>query len=316
MLELKALLLTQGMHGMVSQVEGLARALGLTYKHQSIGLKPFWNLLPPKLTPISENLVKEKFVCDSKVIISCGRKSVIPSIALKKRLGKEIFTIHIQDPKVALKHFDLVISPEHDDIKGNNFLSTKGAIHYLTKKEIKDNLNYLNVNKEKKKLVAFIIGGPNKYYNYNDQAIQQLFTKIKMLFTPDKYKIIIVPSYRTPEKIIKRAFDTFNFNHIVIKTVDKKAYLSALALVDISVVTCDSTSMISEAAITGKPVYIAMMKPNKNNRRFKKFYSLLTDLGITRELKDSVEEWSYESLNEVNRVAPIIKTKMKTNGII
>ena len=74
--------------------------------------------------------------------------------------------------------------------------------------------------------------------------------------------------------------------------------------------------MISEAAITGKPVYIAMMKPNKNNRRFKKFYSLLTDLGIIRELKDSVEEWSYESLNEVNRVAPIIKTKMKTNGII
>ena len=316
MLELKALLLTQGMHGMVSQVEGLARALGLTYKHQSIKLKPFWNLLPPKLTPISENLVKEKFVCDSKVIISCGRKSVIPSIALKKRLGKEIFTIHIQDPKVALKHFDLVIIPEHDDIKGNNVLSTKGAIHYLTKKEIKDNLNYLNVNKEKKKLVAFIIGGPNKYYNYNDQAIQQLFTKIKTLFTPDKYKIITVPSYRTPEKIIKKAFDTFNFNHIVIKTVDKKAYLSALALADISVVTCDSTSMISEAAITGKPVYIAMMKSNKNNGRFKKFYSLLTDLGITRELKDSVEEWSYESLNEVNRVAPIIKTKMKTNGII
>ena len=316
MLELKALLLTQGMHGMVSQVEGLAKALGLTYKHQSIRLKPFWNLLPPKLTPISENLVKEKFVCDSKVIISCGRKSVIPSIALKKRLGKEIFTIHIQDPKVALNHFDLVISPEHDNIKGNNVLTTKGAIHYLTKKEIKDNLNYLNVNKEKKKLVAFIIGGPNKYYNYNDQAIQQLFTKIKTLFTPDKFKIIIVPSYRTPEKIIKKAFDTFNFNHIVIRNVDKKAYLSALALADISVVTCDSTSMISEAAITGKPVYIAMMKSNKNNGRFKKFYSLLTDLGITRELKDSVEEWSYESLNEVNRVAPIIKTKMRTNGII
>jgi len=316
MLELKALLLTQGMHGMVSQVEGLARALGLNYKHQSIKLKSLWNLLPPKLTPISENLVKEKFVCDSKVIISCGRKSVIPSIALKKRLGKEIFTIHVQDPKVSLKHFDLVISPEHDNIKGDNVLTTKGAIHYLTKKEVKDNSNYLDIKKEKRKLVAFIIGGPNKYYNYSDQTIHQLFTKIKTLFTPDKYKIIIVPSYRTPEKIIKKAYDTFNFNHIVIKTVDKKAYLSALGLADISVVTCDSTSMISEAAITGKPVYIAMMKSNKNNGRFKKFYSLLTNLGITRELKDSVEEWSYESLNEVNRVAPMIKTKMKTNGII
>ena len=92
--------------------------------------------------------------------------------------------------------------------------------------------------------------------------------------------------------------------------------MSALALADISVVTCDSTSMISEAAITGKPVYIAMMKPSKNNNRFRKFYSLLTDLGITRELKNNIEEWSYESLNEVNKIAPIIKKRMKTNGII
>ena len=41
MLELKALLLTQGMHGMVSQAEGLAKALGLNYKHQKIELKYF-----------------------------------------------------------------------------------------------------------------------------------------------------------------------------------------------------------------------------------------------------------------------------------
>ncbi len=316
MLELKALLLTQGMHGMVSQVEGLARALGVDYKHQSIKLKSFWNFIPPKLTPISENLVKEKFVCDCKLIISCGRKSVIPSVALKKRLGKEIFTIHIQDPKVSFKHFDLIISPEHDSIKGDNVITTKGAIHYLTKKEIRDNLNYLDIKNEKRKLVSFIIGGPNKYYNYSDQSIHNLFTKIKTLFTPDKYKIMIIPSYRTPEKIIKKAYDTFNFNHLVVKKVDKKAYLSALALADISVVTCDSTSMISEAAITGKPVYIAMMKANKKNTRFKKFYTLLTELGITRELKDSVDDWSYESLNEANKIAPLIKSRMKINGII
>jgi hypothetical protein len=316
MLELKVLLLTQGMHGMVSQAEGLARALGFSYKHQSIKLKSFWNFIPPKLTPISENLVKEKFVCDCKVIISCGRKSVIPSIALKKRFGKEIFTIHIQDPKVSFNHFDLIISPEHDSIKGDNVMTTKGAIHYLTKKEIKDNLNYLDIKNEKRKLIAFIIGGPNKYYNYSDQSIHHLFTKIKTLFTQDKDKIIVIPSYRTPEKIIKKAYDTFNFNHLVIKKVDKQAYLSALALADLSVITCDSTSMISEAAITGKPVYIAMMNPNKNNTRFKKFYTLFTDLGITRELKDSVDEWSYESLNEANKIAPLIKSRMKTNGII
>ena len=216
MLELKAILLTQGMHGMVSQVEGLAKALDISYKHQTIELKPFWNFIPPKLSPISENLVKEKFVCDSKILISCGRKSVIPSIALKKRLGKEIFTIHIQNPKVSFKHFDLVISPDHDGIKGENVINTTGAIHYLNKKEIKENSNYLGLEKEQKKLIAFIIGGPNKYYNYSDQSVHNIFNKVKTLFTPDKFKIIVIPSYRTPSSIIKKAYDTFNFNHHVI----------------------------------------------------------------------------------------------------
>ena len=317
MLELKAILLTQGMHGMVSQVEGMAKALNLNFKHQNIKLKTLWNYIPPKFSPISENLIKDKFVCDSKVIISCGRKSVIPSIALKKRLGNEIFTIHIQDPKVSFKHFDLIISPEHDNIKGENVINTKGAIHYLTKKEIKENLNYLDVNTDKKKqIVSFIIGGPNKYYDYSEQELHKLFTKVKTLFTPDKFKIVIIPSYRTPEEVIKKAYDAFSSNHHVIKTVDKKAYLSSLAIADFTIVTCDSTSMISEAAVTGKPVYIAMMKPKKRNARFKKFYSELSNLGITKELNNIVENWSYESLNEVSRIAPLIKSRMKQNGII
>ena len=317
MLELKAILLTQGMHGMISQVEGLAKALNLNFKHQNIKLKTFWNYIPPKFSPISENLVKEKFVCDSKVIISCGRKSVIPSIALKKRLGNEIFTIHIQDPKVSFKHFDLIISPEHDNIKGDNVINTKGAIHYLTKKEIKENSNYLDINPDKKKqIVSLIIGGPNKYYDYSDQELHKLFTKIKTLFTPDKFKLVIIPSYRTPEEVIKKAYDAFSSNHHVVKTVDKKAYLSSLAIADFMIVTCDSTSMISEAAVTGKPVYIAMMKSKKRNARFKKFYSQLSNLGITKELNNVVENWSYENLNEASRIAPLIKSRMKQNGII
>ncbi len=317
MLELKALLLTQGMHGMVSQVEGLAKALGLSYKHQKIELKSFWNLIPPKISPISEDLVKNKFVCDCKIIISCGRKSVIPSIALKKRLGNQIFNIHIQDPKVSFEHFDLIVSPEHDRLRGENIINTTGAIHYLTKKEINDNSKYLGIEKDKRKeLVAFIIGGPNKYYNYSEKQIHELFNKVKTLFTPDKFKIIVIPSYRTPENILKIAFNTFSINHHVVKNIDKKAYLSALAISNYIVVTCDSTSMISEAAMTGKPVYIAMMKSFKPTGRFKKFYSQLKDLGITRELEDRVESWSYNSLNEVNRIAPVVKAKMKKHGII
>jgi len=316
MLELKALLLTQGMHGMVSQVEGLAKALKLNFKHQKIRLKPLWNFVPPKFSPISENLLTEKFICDSKIIISCGRKSVIPSIALKKRLGNEIFNIHIQDPKVSFEHFDLIISPEHDGIKGENVISTRGSIHYLTKKEITENSKYIQIDKGKKRIVTFVIGGPNKYYNFSEEQIHYVFNNVKKLFTPDKFKIIVIPSYRTPERIIKKAYNTFGFNHHVVKTIDKKAYLSSLAIADYIVVTCDSTSMISEAAVTGKPVYMAMMKPIKSIKRFQNFYSQFKSLNIAKELSDSVDNWSYDKLDEVNRIAPIIKEKLKKNGII
>ena len=316
MLKLKAHLLTQGMHGMVSQVEGLAKALNLNFKHHTVKLNSFWNIIPPKFTPISENLLTEKFICDSRVIISCGRKSVIHSAALKKRFKNEIFNIHIQDPKISLRNFDLIICPDHDSLTGPNVLKTRGAIHYLTKSEIIKCSKYIKIDKEDKKVVSLIIGGPNKYFDYSDDQINYLFNKIKTLFTPDKYKLIIIPSYRTPESIIKKAYNTFSHNHLVFKEVDKNAYLSSLSLADLIVVTCDSTSMISESASTGKPIYVAHMKPIRNNYRFIKFYDQFKKLGIIKDLKDSVDLWSYNQLDEVNRLAPIIKEKMKTNGII
>ena len=316
MLKLKAHLLTQGMHGMISQVEGLSKALNINFSHHTVKLKPFWNLIPPKFTPISENLLTEKLICNSRIIISCGRKSVIHSIALKKRFKKDIFNIHIQDPKVSLENFDLIICPEHDNLRGDNVITTVGAIHYLTKKEIDKNIKYIKIDKENKKLVSFILGGPNKYYDYSEKQIDIVFNKVKTLFTPDKYKLIIIPSYRTPEQIIKKAYNTFSHNHLVFKNVDKNAYLSSLSISDFIVVTCDSTSMISESAVTGKPIYVANMPPIRNNNRFKNFYIQFKKLDIIRDLEDNVNIWNYDQLDEANRIAPIIKERMRSNGII
>ena len=97
MSKLKALLLTQGMHGMISQVEGLAKALNLNYKHQQIKLKKIWEFVPPFLTPVSLGVLETKFIFDSKVIISCGRKSVIPSMALKKKYRENLYGEKVLD---------------------------------------------------------------------------------------------------------------------------------------------------------------------------------------------------------------------------
>ena len=99
---------------MISQVEGMAKALNTEYTHKIVRLSFPWNLIPSKFTPISEIILKDQiYLTENEIpdlIISCGRKSVIPSIILKKKNPK-IFTIHIQDPKVNLKNFDVIVAP-------------------------------------------------------------------------------------------------------------------------------------------------------------------------------------------------------------
>ena len=90
------------------------------------------------------SLYKKIEIDDFDVIISCGRKSIIPSIHLKNTSKKKVFNIHIQDPKVDLNHFDFIVAPDHDLVKGKNVINTKGAIHYLTENEIYENKDYLN----------------------------------------------------------------------------------------------------------------------------------------------------------------------------
>ena len=116
---------------------------------------------------------------------------------------------------------------------------------------------------------------------------------------------------RTPKKIIDLAKNYFDENQIIITQVDKKAYLSSLKLSDYIIVTCDSTSMISESAITGKPIYVAQMSPIKKNDRFIKFFKLFKSLNIIKDLGDKVEDWNYEKLNETDRISSYIKEKIK-----
>jgi len=311
MTKLKGILLTQGMHGMISQVEGLAKALDLDFTHHTVELNNFWKLVPPKLTPISQNVFKKINVEDFDVIISCGRKSVIPSIYLKKKSPKKIISIHIQDPKVNLNNFSYVIAPEHDDLKGMNIFSTKGAIHYLTKKEINNNNDYLkNKLDSNKEYFSLILGGPTKHYDYSNENIINILDLFDNLIIKNNLQGIVIPSMRTPKKIIELSKNKLKKNSLVINDVDKKAYLSALSLSKYIAVTCDSTSMISEAALTGKPIYVADIPTKKKDNRIKKFRELFTQLNIIKKLDNKLETWHYEILDETSRIAKEIKKQL------
>ena len=313
MSKLKGLLLTQGMHGMISQVEGLAKALDIDFIHYKVETNNIWKFVPPRFSLISQSVYKKINQTDFDIIISCGRKSVIPSIHLKSISNKKIFNIHIQDPKVDYKHFDFIVAPEHDAIEGENVISTKGAIHYLTEQEIFENKEYLKsfIKKDNRKIWALIMGGPTKYYDYSTKNMKHIFSMFYKLMKKHDFQLVVIPSMRTPLNTIHYAKEFFGENHTIIMDVDKKAYLSALAMSENIVVTCDSSSMISEAALTGKPIYVANILPKKNDKRFQRFRNLFRELNITRNLGEEVENWNYEKLDETNRVAKLIKEKIQ-----
>ena len=310
--KLKGILLTQGMHGMISQVEGLAKALEIDFTHHTVELNNFWKMIPPKLTPISQSVYKKINQSEFDLIISCGRKSVIPAIHLKKNSKKKVFNVHIQDPKVNFSHFDFIVAPEHDSIKGQNVINTKGAIHYLTEEEIFKNKDYLNsfIKKDQRKICSLILGGPTKYYDYTSENIKNIFFNLNNLLKKNDYQLIVIPSMRTPKNSINHAKEYFGEKHTIIESVDKKAYLSALSISESIVVSCDSSSMISEAALTGKPIYVANISPKRNDKRFQKFRNLFRELNIIRNLGEEEENWNYQKLDETNRVAKIIKQKI------
>ena len=309
----KALLLTEGAHGMVSQVEGLAKALKLDFNHCFVNLKKPWRYFPINLVPINKSVIDGKIPeqIEDQVLISCGKNSIISSLLLKRN-NKNLFNIHIQNPKVNFSNFDLIVAPEHDQIKGSNVLSTFGALHYITKQEINNCSNFFSKYNlsEKDKIVSLILGGPNRYYHFNEIDLGNIFLSIKENFLDKGFKLILVRSRRTPDNIIDFAKKFFINSAVIIDFVSKEFYLSALKLSKIIIVTCDSTSMISECAITQKPIFVAKMKANRRNTRFEYFLNSFREKGIIRFLGEKIDYWEYPLLDETNRIATIIKERL------
>ncbi len=302
-------LLTEGAHGMISQVEGLAKALNTTFTHKTVRLSFFTKLLPPKITPKQKLFFNfRELVANADpipdFIISCGRKSVIPNILIKdfikKKYNKDIKNIHIQDPKISTKYFNFVVAPKHDNpIIGDNVLLSQGALHYLDEQDVKS----LNIKAEKN--ISLILGGPNKYYSFSYEKIKNVF--LQLTKDSEINKINIVASRRTPIKLFEKLKNEFQDPRIVYDfSLNKNNYTKSLSEASHIFVTCDSISMISEAAITEKPIYVVQLKIIKDDYRFKRFFKLFHELGIIRYFEGQIENWTYEKLYETKRISNII----------
>ena len=85
-------------------------------------------------------------------------------------------------------------------------------------------------------------------------------------------------------------------------------YFAFLGTADYIIVTADSVSMISEAATTGKPVY--MLPLDGGTARVNKFHNHLLENGIIRKFDGTLETYSYKPIRDAELVAWEIKSRI------
>ena len=92
----------------------------------------------------------------------------------------------------------------------------------------------------------------------------------------------------------------------------KNPYEFALYNSSYFIITSDSTSMISEASISGKPIYVYQLPMKRKSKRFIRFHEEFKKMNITRDLNtlDKLENWTYTKLKESERIAGIIKKRI------
>lgn len=314
--------LSIGVAGMLSQMRGLAGAAGFHMEPHRTRLNKPWRWMPLGWIPRSLSVVRdgaELNVDDPpRLIIACGRHSVVPAICLKQEFGRQLCTVFVQDPLVDPANFDLVIAPEHDEVEGPNVVETLGALHPVTS-EILAAARESDLAKSflarPDRLVAVLLGGPNRCYGFGHADISRLIDKLHSIVTRDEVRLIVVSSRRTPPAVCARFREEFGARHDVWTGGESNPYLAALSIADWIVATGDSVSMASEAAATGTPIYVEMLSERLPARRFRRFHDGFRRSGITRPFEGRLDHWTYVPPDDARRAGAEVLRRMKAMGI-
>lgn len=312
--------ITDGHAGNARQAVALAKAIaarrdGTVVEHR-IALKSPWHLLPAwgwalggaraggwpfsGLAAGADALVPPW----PALAIGAGRRSA-PVVAAIRRLSG-CRAVQVLRPGMALSAFDTVVVPRHDRLRGSNVLQTLGALNdldpALVAAEAAAWARRLGHLPEPR--VAVLVGGPGASADFGARALQGLTDGLLRLAV-DGAGLMVTPSRRTPKAVIDRLADLVGgVGGWVWSGKGDNPYPGLLGLADAVVVTADSVNMASEAASTGKPVFVAAV--DRLAPKLRAFHTALHDYGATRPFTGEMTSWRYDPLHETERVADAI----------
>ena len=310
----KTWILTDGSIGMEAQGIAVADAVGLPFTLKRVRMRGVLQLvpaelqiyLPPRLLLRSVSANEPLQEPWPRLIVSIGRRSVPLALALKKLSGA--YAVHIQHPKVPARLFDLIAAPVHDDFEAPNVIVTFGAVHGVTAEKLAEAEKRFapHVNRLPHPRVTVLVGGDSQAFSFPPDTAADFGARLAKLARNTGGTMLVTPSRRTrPESIAALEAALKDVPHIVWDGTGDNPYFGFLALADAIVVTEDSVNMVTEAAGTGKPVYVQSL-PGRSNR-LSRFHRLMRERGATRAFEGKLESWSYAPINDTEMVAASIR---------
>ncbi len=314
---------TDGKVGMEKQCRALANAVcndndTIEVKRITIG-RP-WRWLPPAAWPASLallNTTKGDRLAPPwpDLVVATGRLSVVPALTVRRlanAAGGNCAVVQLQNPGIMGRRCDLVIAPAHDNITGDNVITTMGALHEVTGDLLAAAAGRFApvVAGLPRPLIAVLLGGPNKVFAFTDAVADALGADLARLAGDHNAGLAITPSRRTPPAALaKIKAAVAGVPNVVWDGAGENPYTGMLALADAIVVTGDSVNMVSEAAGTGKPVYTVALEGG--SAKFAQFHQTMQDAGLTRPFSGTLDDWRTTPPDDTARAAAAVSALLQ-----
>lgn len=315
--------LTDGNAGNVRQARALADALGHGgARDWTLHPRAPWRWLAPRGMAGAAFAFGPGFRAalsgPPSLAIGCGRQAALATRLLRTRGAR---VVQVLDPRLDPRHWDLVVAPEHDGLRGDNVVTLLGSLHPVDDEWLaRAREDFSILGQLPAPRTALLLGGPSRLAPLPGDALDAAFARLHAALREGGGSLLLTTSRRTPpawEALARARFADipgirwFAGGAGADATADNP-YPGLLAWADRIACTADSVNMLSEACATCAPVHVLAAEATRG--RLRRFHDGLRARGRVQDLErgglDLPQAGAIEPLRETARVATEVRRRL------